>query len=541
MKLDLLVTNANILTLDPERPRAHSVGVWNGLIVGVDEEVAGLACAEHIDARGATLTPGFHDVHNHMSAFGQQLREIDAAPMRSLEELYDAVARRARELPAGEWITGSGYDQTLLGAHPTRAGLDAAGGGRPVMIIHRTCHLLAASTAVFERAGALAAGYRVPDGGFIERDPDGAPSGVVGEQAMAPFRDLLKPVPEAQLVDALALAAEHYLTEGLTSVTEAGIGASPIIGSSPVELAAYQRGHESGRLRLRTEVMIAMDNIHEVGAAAEDGYGLGLDLGLRTGLGSDRLRIGALKVFTDGALMSRTAAMTENFCGHDHAGVMQFEPGRLERLCTDAHRAGWQLAVHAIGDHAVDVALDVIAAAQRAFPRADARHRIEHASVVRPDQLPRFAELEVIPSPQGRFISEIGDGVASVVGPERLPWTYRHRSFLDLGLCVPGGSDRPVVQGAPLPAMQAMVERRTSSGAPFSPGEAVTALEALESYTVHSAYASRDEHRRGQIRPRMLADFVLLGADPTAVDAGEIGAIPVLATCVGGELVYDAR
>src|SRR5690606_7323354 len=162
-----------------------------------------------------------------------------------------------------------------------------------------------------------------------------------------------------------------------------------------------------------------------------------LDLGLRTGLGGDMLTVGPLKVFTDGALSSRTAALSENFCGHDHAGMLLFDRSRLESIVCDAHHAGWQLAVHAIGDVAVELALDLVEEAQRRTRRADARHRIEHASVVRDDQLPRFVELGLIPSLQGRFVGEIGDGVISALGEDRLPWTYRHRSFLDAGLRVP--------------------------------------------------------------------------------------------------------
>ncbi|TJY69701.1 amidohydrolase [Arthrobacter sp. CAU 1506] len=541
VKLDLIIKNANVLTLNDERPQARAVGVWNGRIVGLDDDISELPAARIVDAAGATVTPGFHDVHNHMAAFGQQLQEIDASGFTSADQLYDAVAAAAAAEPGREWITGSGYDQTRIGGHPVRTKLDAASGGRKVMFIHRTSHMLVASTAVFEAVGALSPSFPVPSGGLIERDGDGSPTGLVAEQAMTAFRDLRKPFSEADLIQALGLAGDRYLAEGLTSVAEAGIGASPLVGSSPVELAAYQAGHEAGRIRLRTQLMVAMENFHSVVTAAADDYHLGLDLGIRTGLGDDRLSVGPLKVFTDGALMSRTASMTENFCGHDHAGVMQFGPEELRDLTVQAHRGGWQLAVHAIGDHAVDVALDVIEAALSSRHRPDPRHRIEHASVVRPDQLERFVALGIIPSPQGRFVYEIGDGVAEVIGEQRLPWTYRHRSFLDAGLVVPGGSDRPVVQGAPLPAMQAMVERRTSSGRAFNLHEGVSALEALKSYTVDSAYASREEHSKGRIRERFHADLVLLDQDPTAVPTEQIGATLVLATLVGGVAEHDPQ
>lgn len=540
MKLDLIVENANVLTQNPRYPSATRFGVWNGLIIGLDDEVEGLDAHRRFNAEGRTVVPGFNDVHCHMSAFGQQLREIDAGPMRSLDELYDAVAEAARERPDDEWITGSSYDQTSLGGHPDREALDRASGGKKVMLIHRTRHMLTASSAVFAELGALDASYPVPDGGEIERHADGSPTGLVKEQAMTAFRALRQPVAESELVECLELATEQFLREGITSASEAGIGRSPIVGSTPGELSAYLRAHSEGRIRIRTEVMPTMENYHELAVAEADGFTGGLDLGLRTGLGNDMLRVGPLKVFTDGALSSRTAAMSENFCGHDHAGMLLFDREELESITTDAHRAGWQLAIHAIGDVAVDLALDLLDAAHASLSRTDARHRIEHASVIRDDQLQRFVDLGVIPSIQGRFVDEIGDSVASVMGADRLPWTYRHRSLLDSGLVVPGGSDRPVVNGAPLLAMRAMVERRTSSGAEFNLHEAITAAEALRSFTADSAYASRAESVKGSLEERKYADFVVLSDDPTAVPGAEIGDIQVESTWVGGECRYEA-
>lgn len=539
MKLDLLVSNARILTLNPARPRATSIGVWNGRIVGVDEDLSGVDARTHIDAGGAVITPGFHDSHNHTAAFGRLLQEIDAGALSSLDELYSAIASRHAELPPEQWILASGYDQSRLGGHPRRQVLDQIAPGRKIIVNHRTTHLLVASTPVFVEVGALSPDFVISDGGFIERDADGEATGLVGEQAMTPFRDLLRPHSIDNLAAAIVRAGERFLSEGITSVGEAGIGDSAVVGSSPIELAAYQRLSAEGRLPVRTQLMVAMENLHAVGSSPADGIELGLDLGIHSGFGDDMLELGPIKMFTDGALMSRTAALTADFCDHPGAGMMQFDREYLIERATQAHRGGWQLAVHAIGDHAVDIALDTIEAAIASGPPRDHRHRMEHASVVRPDQLERMVTLGVIPSPQPRFVYELGDSVALGLGPERVPWTYRHASFLAAGLTVPAGSDRPVVAGAPLPAMQSMVDRLTRSGAPFNPEEAVSAEEALRAYTVGSAYAARQEHKKGSLRPRMLADFVVLDADPTAVPTPEIGEISVLATVVGGEARFD--
>src|SRR5699024_1982913 len=175
-------------------------------------------------------------------------------------------------------------------------------------------------------------------------------------QCMTEFRNLRKPVPLKHLVRSLELASQQYASEGLTSVSEAGIGNSSIVGSSPVELAAYQQGHEDGKILVRTQLMIAMENFHKIQTGIGDGFSKGLDLGIRTGLGGDMLSIGPVKMFTDGAISSRTAALTSNFCGHNHAGIMQFGEHELTSIAANAHTAGWQIALHAIGDEALDVA-----------------------------------------------------------------------------------------------------------------------------------------------------------------------------------------
>jgi predicted amidohydrolase YtcJ len=538
VRLDLVIENARIVTVDERRPQAGTVGVLNGTVVGLDEEISGLPARQRVDAGGAVVVPGFHDAHNHMAGFGVMLTEIDAGGMDSVQQLTDAIRDVAHARPDQAWIVASGYDQIRLGSHPSRADLDRTAPGRCVVVHHRTNHMLVASTAALRRAGLLSAGYRVPEGGFVERDPVGEPTGLVGEQAMLAFRSLMRPVSIAELSVAIRRAAEIYLSEGITSVCEAGVGNSAIVGSSPVELGAYQAAREQG-LPVRVQLMVAMENLRQVDAHPDDGFDIGLDLGIRSGFGDDHLSIGALKMFTDGALSSRTAALSSPFCDHGGKGLLQFDPERLTRTAVAAHRAGWQLAIHAIGDRAVDLALDMIQTADAAHPRPDARHRIEHASVVRPDQLQRFARLGVIASIQPRFVTELGDGVAAGLGEQRMGWTYRHASFAAAGLVVAGGSDRPVAAGAPLLGMQAMMQRRTASGREFGPQEAVTGTEALRCYTVHPAYAARQEATKGRIAPGHLADFAVLDDDPTTAAAERIGDIAVLATVVDGRFRFD--
>jgi predicted amidohydrolase YtcJ len=542
---DLLLVNANVLTMDPGRPRATAVAVAGGRILAVGGTEGGLAgrlgAREVVDLGGATVLPGFHDAHNHMAWFGLTLTEADLRPdvTPALDDLYAAVTRQASAVAPDDWVVGAGYDQNKLGGvHPDRDGLDRAAPGRRVWLRHTSGHMCVVSSAVLADLGLADRARDVP-GGKVVTDAAGRPTGLLQETAQELVADLVRPYPVGTLADAIDRAGRQYLSEGITSVTEAGIGGG-WIGHTPVELAAYQAARDRGQLRVRVELMVVSDTLHALAAHPDDGLQLGLDLGIRTGLGDDWLRIGAMKIFTDGSLIGRTAAMTEDFAGTPgDRGYLQADPDQLAATIVAAHRSGWQVAAHAIGDRAIDLALDAYAAAQRRYPRPDTRHRIEHFAVVRPDQVARAAELGVVPVPQGHFASELGDGFLAAVGPDRAPWLYRQRSLLDAGLILTGSSDRPVAAGAPLLGVHDMVNRRTGSGAPFNAGEAVTAEEALRAYTRGSAWASHAERTRGTIAPGYLADLVVLAEDPTTVSPDRIAGITVLATLVDGVARYD--
>jgi predicted amidohydrolase YtcJ len=285
--------------------------------------------------------------------------------------------------------------------------------------------------------------------------------------------------------------------------------------------------------------MVAADALRPALAHPGDGIARALDLGLRTGLGSEQLSIGALKVFTDGGMMARTAALSEPYVGGAGGiGELYAEADVLRAQILDGHRAGWQLAIHAIGDRAVDVALDAVQQAQREHPRPDPRHRIEHAGLVRPDQLARFAELELTAVVQPSFLYWFGDDYAAIMGAQRAPWLYRGQGFLDRGIRLAGSSDRPVTGGAPLQAIQFMVERTSRTGLVIGPDEAISVAAALHSYTVAAARACHWEKSLGSLTPGKLADLTVLAEDPHRVDPAKIGAIKILATLVNGAVVH---
>ncbi|MFB8244339.1 amidohydrolase [Streptomyces sp. NPDC055952] len=512
------LTNARFLTMDPGHPVAHDLGIWRGRIVGLDDAVTALPAREVVDLQGATVLPGFVDAHVHLAWTGFKQTTPSIAGRTRVDDVLAVVAEAvARSRGPGDWVSIAGYDQRALGRHLTAAELDRVSDGRKLYLLHDSGHGCVVNTAVLDLLPA-----DVPhDNGFL------------AEQAMGAARALRLPYSQRDLAEAIGRAARTCLAEGITACAEAGIGGT-LFGHSPVELGAYQLALEEGLLPLRVQLMVSADRLRPVAAHEDDGIPGALDLGLRTGFGDDRLRVGALKIYTDGGMMARTAALTAPYEGLDHTGQLQDDPDALTRLVVDGHLAGWQLAVHAIGDRAADLALDALERAQRLRPRPEARHRIEHAGLIRPDQLPRFARLGVTAVVQPAFLRYFGDDYATIMGEERAPWLYRGRAFLDHGIPLVGSSDRPVADGSPLRAVQFMVERASSSGRLIGPDEGITVDEALYAYTVAGARACHWEDALGSLAPGKRADLAVLGDDPRRVDTSRIGGIEVVQTWVDG-------
>ncbi|MEU6970986.1 amidohydrolase [Kitasatospora aureofaciens] len=544
MRLDALFHDGRFTTLDPDRPTAHTLGVLGGRIVAVDDELHGCTADLVVDLGGAHAVPGFNDAHHHLSMVGERLRQLDVSceVVPSLDALYRAVAERAAALPADAWVVGAGYDQNKIGAHPTAEALGRAAQGRPVWLVHTSGHMAVASTQAFARAG-FTDPTDVPEvsGGVVVRDAHGRAEGLLQETAMQLVERVLRPVPAEEWITNIATGSRAALEVGLTSVTEPGIGVVDGIGNGPADLDAFHQAREQGLLGVRMTLMPYITALHDCGALEPGATWYGLDLGLRTGFGDEWLRIGPTKILSDGSLIGRSAAMCCDY--HDtpgNSGLLKYEPERLRRYIVEAHRCGWQVATHAIGDAALDVVLDAYEEAARLHPRADVRHRIEHAAVTSDAQVARIAALGLIPVPQGRFLSETGDGLLAALGPERGRQAYRMRSFLDAGVVLPGSSDAPVVAPDPLLSIHDMVNRRTASGAPIGAGEAVTALEALRAYTVGSAHAVHEERVKGTLTRGMLADFTVLSDDLLGVAPERIGSLAVGATVVGGRVAHDA-
>lgn len=535
MYLDELFVNGRLTTMDPRRPAAHSIGVVGGVIVGFDEELHGCRAERVYDLDGAPVVPGFHDAHHHLSARGQDMRTCDVSPsaVSTLGELYAAITRHAEGVTPGEWVLATGFDDGKLDGRPAREGLDEAAGGRPVWLVHCSHHCGVVSTEAIRRMG-----YADPcdlpdmDGAWIERRDDGTPTGFITERALDPVHRLIRPASFEAFVEAIELGGRTALAEGLTSVTEPGISGR-LTGNGPDDLAAFATAVERDRLGVRMTVMPEISALHDLGGGPDVGFGL--DLGLRTGFGDDRLRIGGVKVFGDGALTARTAAVCCDYLDEPgRKGFLHEDAATLRQRILRAHRGGWQVATHAIGDAAVKTVLDAYEHAQSVLPRPDARHRVEHFGIADDTQIKRAKELGVVPVPQGRFLSELGDVYVRNVGSERGRLLYRQRSLLDAGIEVPGSSDCPVVAGAPLLGIQALVTRVLPDGTVLNPAERLTPHQALRAFTYGSAYADHQEHRKGSLSRGKLADFAVLSDDLPTVAPERIGELSVPATVVGG-------
>lgn len=527
MRADLILTNAVIHTVDTSRPCATAMAVWNGSIIGFDDDIAGLEAVTTIDCRGRTITPGFVDAHTHLGWTGMREFTVDVTQETTAEGVLARVREAARGRSESDWIEVTGYDQRRIGgAHLTAAQLDTAGDGRPVWVKHFSGHASVASTA------ALA--------GSADRELAEAVLGRAGlllEEEQELVSEQVYPYPLELIQRAVAIAAELCTRDGVTSVVDAGIGAG-LASISAVELRAYQQLTATGSLPVRATLMPHYNALHPIQSNPDDAIEIGLSLGIGSGFGGERLSLGPVKFWFDGGMMARTAAFSEPYSGTDNVGMLAANRDELIEQVATTHASGYRVAIHAIGDVAIDTAIEALREAQRRTPLTGHSPRLEHGAYIRDDQLASLAELDVTVVAQPCFLWTSGDDFADIMGPERTRHLYRGRSLLDAGIRLAASTDRPHA-GTPLRAIQVLAERRSQTGRSLAPEECLTVEEALAAYTIDAAHAAGSESWTGSLAIGKRADFVMLERDPLDTPVHEIGDIAVLATYVDGVRVWD--
>jgi len=528
---DLIVVNARIYTADATRPLAHALAVRDGTLLFVGSVRGAEALAgpktERWDLGGATVIPGMVDAHVHLLGLGQALRIVDLVGTRSYDEVIARVVERAKTARPGAWIQGRGWDQNdwTVTRFPTHDALSRAVPNNPVLLTRVDGHAALVNAKAMELAG-LTAQTQDPDGGRIIRDAAGAPTGVLVDRAQGLVGRVI-PADSRDEVKAATLAAIAEANRwGLVGVHDAG---------EPEDvIAVFEELAKAGQYNLRNYVMVRAD---------EDALDRLMARGPRTALYGGRLWIRAIKITADGALGSRGAAMLKDYSDEPgNRGLVTADSGYMRRVAAKALRHGFQVNVHAIGDAANRKVLDIFEDALREVPTADHRFRIEHAQILNYHDIPRFAELDVIPSMQGSHQTSDMYWVPTRIGWNRAQGSYAWRSLLNTGVVIPNGSDFPVEGVNPLRSFKAFVSRSDTNGYPVGgwfPAQKTTRQEALLSMTLWPAFAAFMEDVSGSLTAGKYADFVVLDQDIMTVPEDRILETRVLRTVLGGKAVYQ--
>ena len=493
--------------------------------------------AERVDLRGGLMTPGWFDAHVHFMWWGFQMAEIDLRDTKTIEAALDLIGRRARELAPGQWLTGGRFDKNNWGRWPTAADLDRVTGDRPTVMRSRDGHSRWLNTAAL-RAAMIGKETVAPEGGAIFRDAGGAPTGVLQERANELADRAVPPATEADCDAATLRAQDEALKRGVTGVESLEQASS---------YAALRRARERGKLTMRALMGIPHRSLAlslpTTGTPPQIRDGVAFDFeaalatGLRTGQGDEWLQLGHVKFFSDGALGSQTAALEEPYEGTDDRGILTFDPIELRTDVARAAAAGLAVAIHAIGDRAVRVALDAIAPTRMTSPAL--RQRLEHIQLVREEDLGRFGALGVIASMQPIHCTSDRDLADRYWGPKRTPRAYPWRTLLERGAVLAFGSDAPVEPIDPLLGIHAAVtRRRRADREAWFPTQRLTLDEALHGYTAGAAYATGREREWGTLEVGMRCDATVVDRDLAKLKEDELLETRIRATITDGVVRY---
>jgi len=532
---DIILVNGNVITVDERKPRAEAVAIQGEriLAVGANAEIRRLAGERTrvMDLAGKTVVPGLVDGHLHFVGLGSDRgTALDLGDARSEAEVAAMVRRAASRAQPGEWITGGDWHTGNWEREvwPTRASLDAAAPNHPVLLSGMHGHASWANSKALEAAGITRATPDPPGGKILRDEKTGEPNGILIENAQALVRSRVPDSARQPLEERIKRSVQLALSYGFTGAHD--------IGTSLAAVDAYKKLIDAGEFPFRIN---AVPRVWNAGAQLDEI----LKRGVIAGYGGNRLTMRGVKLSIDGALGARGAALMRPYSDEPHnIGVIRVPYDQIYFILEKSLRAGFNAALHAIGDRGNQMSLDAVEEALRANPVADHRIRVEHAQIVRPDDLPRFAQSDIIASFQWIHCTLDMPWAEKRVGAERLRGGYAWRTLLNHGTRILGGSDEGARTFSPFLGIYAAVTRQDSSGAPaggWYPEQKLTRLEALRSYTLDAAYASFEEAVLGSITPGKYADLVVLSKDILTVPAAEILETQALMTMVGGKIVYE--
>jgi predicted amidohydrolase YtcJ len=553
---DLILINGDIYTGDPQRPRAQALASRGETIMtlGSNEEILQLRDSKTvvIDLHGQFAMPGFNDAHLHLASGAEAKLRINLEGSKSLAEMQQRIRARVPEFKPGEWITGRGWDHTLWAdkKFPTRADLDAVSRDHPMIFGRVDGHVAVANSRALEIAGITRVTPDPPGGKFLRDPATGEPNGMLEEDsAMDRVKKAIPPFTQEQRRRAIELTLAEAASYGITSIQDNsedplfrlyeefpdGLSRDGRIAGDPpalVDLPIYRELRRGRKLPVRITEWLPFNAPLPVLKDLQREYGTN-DMWLKTG---------TLKGFLDGSLGSRTAAMLAPYSDDaSTSGILRVDPEQFQRMAIARDAAGFQIAFHAIGDRANRVALDVFAAVRRANGARDRRDRVEHAQILAPEDIPRFAALGVIASMQPVHVLDDERWAEQRIGPERIKGGYAWNSLEKSGAHLAFGTDFPVEGLNPVRGLYACVTRELPEGGPvggWQPQEKLPIDVCIREYTAGSAYAEFDEGHKGKLLPGMLTDIVVFPADITKLSARELIEAKVSMTIVGGRVVY---
>jgi hypothetical protein len=529
----MIFLNGSVLTFDRGDRICEAAAVRGNRIVFAGNNSDALSLQDSqtkvIDLHGRTLIPGFVDAHCHAVTYGVAKQQLPCSPQHisSIEDLLRSVGMKVSTAPPGGWILGRGYNHLSMKEkrHPTRQELDRVAPNHKVFLV-RTCgHLAVANSRTLDEFG-ISSRTPDPEGGKIDRDSRGEPTGLLYEQAAMKIRLHTQPTQE-EIERGLRDVNFDFLRLGITSLHDAS-------GVNPEEIKIFQKGTAEGWFNLRVYFMV-----RSAGTLCPLGDTF-LQTGLVTGFGNERLRLGPYKLILDGAGSSGSAAMKEPYPGDpSNYGMLNISQAEFDQRIEAAHCAGYQIAVHAIGDRAIEMVLESYFKATARNPRVNHRHRIEHCGFLNRALIGKVLALGVTPVLGLPLLYELGDNYLDVYEPERLEHLYPLRSLLEAGAAVSLSSDTPVIHPNPMHGVYFAVTRKTKSGRLIGPDQKVDLVQALRAYTLHGAYASFEERIKGSIEAGKMADLVVLSRDILKTPPEEILEMTVDVTMVDGQIVYE--